>query len=106
MHGLFNPNFGLADVSLSQNRLIDREFIVLGPTPNDGVVGFVKFVALHRFGKPMGRFGGFGDEDDAAGFAVEPSDDRNLPAVGDFEKEKILQLIEKRSWPARSGRVD
>ena len=54
----------------------------------------------------MGRFGGFGDEDDAAGFAVEPSDDRNLPAVGDFEKEKILQLIEKRSWPARSGRVD
>ena len=48
----------------------------------------------------------FGDEDEAAGFAIEAIDDREARAVGDVVGEQVVQAIEQCGWAIGLGGVD
>ena len=51
-------------------------------------------------------FGCFGDEDQAARFAIEPVDECDLAAVHHFVSEKLFEFIPKCVWASGAGGVN
>ena len=47
----------------------------------------------------------FGHEGEAAGFAIEPIDQRDLPAIGQFEGEQPAQAVPECEAAVRFARV-
>lgn len=77
-----------------------------GVAMDDGEVFLFCFASLHDHAECTGGGGGFGDEDDATGIAIESSDDRWTVAVGYFVLKQRLDPAEQRGFRLEIGRMN
>src|ERR1043166_6100627 len=87
MNHLFQPDRGRLMFALSIKRRVDSFRFPIRPAPNDREIFFVQMSILHEQTKSTRCRGRFCDKDNAARFAIESIYDRNLSAIGDFERE-------------------
>ena len=87
-----DPEFGLGGRAIGADAILDGDAAVLVPAErrvnqavavahvavNDGKVFLLDGAGFPDFAQLAGGFGIFGDEDDAAGFAVEAVDEKRL----------------------------
>ena len=73
--------------ALSIHRSIEKIALPFGPTPNDREIFFLHLLPLHQQPKPACCRRCFRHQNQAAGFAIEPIDNRNLTAAGNLECE-------------------
>lgn len=93
-------NFALPD-----NRGIDAKIVHDGNSIYQSEVAFLDFPVLHRHGGTPRGGRVFCDEHETARFPVEPVDQRNLAAIGNFIAKQILQRIPECAWTAWFGWV-
>ena len=90
MNHLLQPDRGRHLRSLPQERRVDRRLFPIRPTPDDGEILLRNSLFLHRQTKMSSRGGVLRDKHQTARLAIEPVNDRNLPAVGNLEREQLL----------------
>ncbi len=106
MNHLLEPDVGVPEVPLTRERRVERCCLPLGPSSNDREVFFRDLASFHRATKsPRGRKI-FGNEDEPAGFPVEPVHDRDLAAVDQLKGEKFAQRGPKRRRAVRFARMN
>jgi hypothetical protein len=88
---LFQVNAGDLVDALAEEGGVDGEVVRGGPAPDEGEVLFLDAGALHEHAEVAGGGLGFGDEGEAAGFAIEAVDDGDLAAVGELEGEEVTE---------------
>ena len=106
MHRALEPDARGFLFAQAQQRRVHRERIPRGPAPNDGQIFLADASAHHVEGEPAGGGGGLGDEQQAAGLAVQTVDERDLAAVGDLVGEQGAQGVEERGGAAGPRRMD
>ncbi len=100
MHRALEVDCCFADLAEAYDRGLDFER-VFRPAADDCQVGFLDFPLLHGHRGGARGAGGFGHEDDAAGFAVEPVDKRDLAAVRDLVAQEIAEPVPERPRAVR-----
>src|SRR3954468_9460514 len=83
--------------SLPREGGIDGGRFPIRPTPDEGEIFLRDLLPLHEQTKPPGRRGILRDQDQAAGFTIEPIDDGNLAAIRDLKGEQLLQFAPERA---------
>jgi len=73
---------------------------------NDGEIFLLDMTTLHCQPKASRGSGIFRDQDKAAGFAIEPVDNGNLPAIDQLEGEQLAQGGPKRRCAVGFGRMN
>ena len=92
-------------LALPQERRVDLEGVRFRPAPDEREVFLFDAPRHHLLAKFAGGRAMFGDEREAAGFAVEPVDDRDLPAIDDFVGKQLAQFIPERPFAVRFARM-
>ena len=92
--------------TLSIQRGIDDLSFPFRPAPNNGEILFTQPLFLHQQSESARGHGGFCDQNQAAGLAVEPVHNRDLTAAGDLECQKLAQFFPQISRLIRLCRVD
>ena len=102
MHGPLEVDGCFADFAETDDRGVDFERVIR-PAADDGQVGLPDFSLLHGHGSGAGGTGVFCHEDDAAGFAVEAVDERDLAAVRELVAQEIAEPVPERPRAVRLG---
>ena len=105
MNRLLEPDRRRQVRALPRERSVHRNRIQFRPAPDDSKIFLGDALLLHEQAETSRGGGVFRYEDQPAGFAIEPVDDRNLPAIGDLESEQLLQLAPKRARMAGFRRM-
>jgi len=84
MDRLLEVNCGRLVFALAKDRRVHGEGIVRGPSPNQREVLFRDAAGFHLEAEGARRSAVLGHERQPAGLAIEPIDNRNLPAVDDL----------------------
>ena len=84
-------------LALARERRVRPCRFPLRPAVHDGEIFLLDMTTLHREAEASRGRGIFRDQDKAAGLAIEPVDDRNLPAVDQLEGEQLAQARPKAS---------
>ena len=104
MHGLFQIDERVAARALAKDGRVDFKLVARWPAPDDREVFFSKGALLH-FHVQHARGGvRLGHEREAAGFAIEAVDQRDLSAIRELEGEQFAQSVPERCaaiWLAR-----
>jgi len=87
VNALFEMNPRGLHAALAEEWRIDRGVCPRGMTADEGEIGFFHIARGHGGGEETCGGGVFGDEHEAAGLAVQPVDDGDLPAIGNFVGE-------------------
>ena len=93
VHHLFEINVGGLIIALASNGRVDLQLFPLRPAIDQSRVSLPDFVGLHQERKLPGACRGFTDQDQAAGLAVEPVDNRDLSPVDHLEGQKLPQPV-------------
>lgn len=104
MNALFKMNSGRQHAALAEEGCIDGLLRPGWVTVHDAEVGFFDVARGHGGGEKTGGGGVFGDENQPAGFAVEPVDDGNLAAIGDFKGEELSETVPQGERVVGTGR--
>jgi len=91
VNALFQINGGGTLGALAEEGGVDGELVGGGPSPDEGEVLLCDSATLHEHAEMTGGGLGLGDEDEAAGLAVETINDGDLAAVGEFEGEEVAE---------------
>lgn len=87
MDHLLEPDRRRQMRTLPRERRLERNRFPFRPAPNDGEIFLRDPLFLHEQTETTRGCRIFGNEDEPAGFAIEPVDDGNLAAVGDLKRE-------------------
>ena len=93
MRALFEVDFGRESGDLTEQRPVGLEGVGFGPSPDHGEVLFKDRAGLHQDMELASGIVMFGDERQAAGFAVESVDQGDLSAAGQFKGEHFAQRV-------------
>lgn len=106
VNSLHQVDGGGFEIAASAQGGVDGPGVLGRPTGDEGEVLLADFAAHHRFGNGAGGRGIFGDEDQAAGFAVEAVDNGEGGAVGEVVSEEGAEAVPQGGGAARFGGVN
>ena len=92
-------------IALPLERGIDHVPFPLRPAPHDREIFFQESLSLHEQTETARGHLCLGHQNEAAGFAIEPVNDRNLSAIGNFKCEHFAQSLPKCRGSIRLLRV-
>lgn len=91
--------------ALPCERRVDRARLPFRPTPRDRQIFLRDPLLLHEQTETPGSSRVLCHQDQPARLAIQPVHDGNLPAVRDFEREKLFELAPKRPHAPRFRRM-
>ena len=102
---LLQPNRRRPVISLPVEWRIDDVRRPFRPTPDDCLIFLQETLPLHQQTESTRRRRCLGDENEPARFAIEPVDNGDLTAIGNFKGEHFPQCFPKRRRSIRLLRV-